>query len=157
MLKIIINFVSISAFASLVFVPVGIMNSAVGIKLCAITAGIKKHKLFIKKKKSNHDKVVLLGKNKLNTMKVLISKALIDLYISHNEFVSINNVLKEDNEMKEEIKKSWNFQGIQYINMIDISRKTYERNDIETIIDNDGILWLNEKSIGKGLDHDILQ
>ena len=72
------------------------MNSAVGIKLCGITAGIKKHKLFIKKKKSNHDKVVLLGKNKLNTMEVLISKALIDLYISHNEFVSINNVLKEN-------------------------------------------------------------
>ena len=29
----------------------------------------------------------------------------------------------------------------------------YERNDIETIIDNDGILWLNEKHIQEGLDH----
>ena len=28
--------------------------------------------------------------------------------------------------------------------MVDISRKTYERNGIETIIDNDGMLWLNE-------------
>ena len=27
--------------------------------------------------------------------------------------------------------------------MIDISRKTHERNDIETIVDIDGILWLN--------------
>ena len=28
--------------------------------------------------------------------------------------------------------------------MVDISRKTYERNGVETI-DSDGILWLNEK------------
>ena len=36
--------------------------------------------------------------------------------------------------------------------MIDICRKTYERNDMETIVDNDGILGLNEKHI-EGLDH----
>ena len=29
--------------------------------------------------------------------------------------------------------------------MVDISRETYERNGIETIADNDGISWLNEK------------
>ena len=34
-------------------------------------------------------------KNNLNTIAVLISKALIDLNISHDEFVSVNNVLKE--------------------------------------------------------------
>ena len=34
--------VSISAFASLVVVPIGITNSAVGLKICVITAGIKK-------------------------------------------------------------------------------------------------------------------
>ena len=33
---------SISAFALLVCVPVGIMSSAVGLKICEITAGIKK-------------------------------------------------------------------------------------------------------------------
>ena len=37
--------------------------------------------------------------------------------------------------------------------MTDISRKTYERNGIKTIVDNDGILWLNEKHIEEGLDH----
>ena len=30
-----------------------------------------------------------------------------------------------------------------YVNMIDISRETYERNGIEAILNNDGILWLN--------------
>ena len=35
----------------------------------------------------------MLGKHKLNTIKVLISKALIDSYISHDKFVSVDNVL----------------------------------------------------------------
>ena len=48
--------VSISAFASLGCVPVGITSSAVGIKICAITAGNKKYKSIIKKKKKKHDK-----------------------------------------------------------------------------------------------------
>ena len=48
---------------------------------------------------------MLLGKDKLNTIEVLTSKALIDSYISHDKFVSVNNVLREYNEMKEEIKK----------------------------------------------------
>ena len=42
--------VSISAFASLVCVPVGITSSAIGIKICAITAGIKKYISIIKTK-----------------------------------------------------------------------------------------------------------
>ena len=36
----------------------------------------------------------------LNTIEVLISKALIDLFISHDEFVSVNNVLREYNEVQ---------------------------------------------------------
>ena len=79
--------VSISAFASLVCVTVGIMSSAVGINICAITAGIKKYKSITKKKKKKHNKIVLLGKDKLSTIEVLIYKALIDSYISHDEFV----------------------------------------------------------------------
>ena len=39
-----------------------------------------------------HDKIVLLGKDKLNSIELLISKASIVSYSSHNEFVSVNNV-----------------------------------------------------------------
>ena len=85
---------------------VGITSSAVRILMCAIKAGIKKYKIIIKKKKMKYDKIVLLGKDKLNTIKFLISKSLIDSYISHDEFVSINNVLREYNDMNKEIKKS---------------------------------------------------
>ena len=97
--------VSISAFVPLACVPAGITSSAVGIKICAFTAGIKKYKSIIKKKKKRHDEIVLLGKEQLNTVKVLIYKALINLHISHNKFVSVNNKFTEDNKMEKEIKK----------------------------------------------------
>ena len=60
-------------------------SSAVKLKFCAMTAGIKKHKPMIKKKQKKHDKVVLLGKTELNTIEVLISRALISSCISHYE------------------------------------------------------------------------
>ena len=47
---------------------------------------------------------MLLGKDKLNSIKVLISKALIDSYITDDKFFSVNNVLRKYYEMKEEIK-----------------------------------------------------
>ena len=46
----------------------------------------------------------MLAKSKLKSIEVLISKTLIDPVISHDEFVLINNVLKEYNGMKGEIK-----------------------------------------------------
>ena len=42
---------SISAFSSLVAIPVGITSSAIGLKICTITARIKKYNSVIKKKK----------------------------------------------------------------------------------------------------------
>ena len=72
--------------------------------MCSITVGIKVYKPIIKKKK--HDKIVLLGKAKLDTIEVLISMALVDSYIIHNEFISISDALREYNEMKEEITNS---------------------------------------------------
>ena len=54
--------VSISAFASLVAIPVGITSSTLRIKICTIIAAIKKYKSVIKKKKKKkHNKIVLLG------------------------------------------------------------------------------------------------
>ena len=37
--------------------------------------------------------------------------------------------------------------------MVDISKKTYENNDIEVIVDGIGTLWLNEKHIEEKLGH----
>ena len=84
---------SISDFGSLVGIPVGITSSAIGLKICVIIAGIKKYKSIIKKKKK-HDKILSLARSILNNVEV-ISKALTDSNISHDEFVSMNNVTKE--------------------------------------------------------------
>ena len=95
--------VLIFAFPSLVCVPVGTTSSRAGMKICTITAGIKKYKSIIKKKKKKYEKIMVLGKDKLNTIEVLISNALIDSYISYDEFDSVND-LREYNEMKNGIK-----------------------------------------------------
>ena len=84
-------------------IPIGITRIAIGIKICVITAGIEKYESIIKKKKKKHNKIVLLAKSKLDSIEVLISKALIDSNISHDEFTLINNVLKEYDKMKEEV------------------------------------------------------
>ena len=78
--------VSISAFDSLVCFTVGITSSSV--EICAIVAGITRYKSIINKKKKKYNKLMLLGKDKLNTIKDLISKALINSCISHDESVS---------------------------------------------------------------------
>ena len=46
----------------------------------------------------------MLAKPKLYIIEVLISKALIESVISHGGFFLVNNVLKEYNEIKEDIK-----------------------------------------------------
>ena len=96
--------VSMPAFASLVCVPVDIMSSEVGLKTCAITAGIKKYHLDCKRKNRKNDEIVLLVKTKLHTIDILTSKPLIDSNISHDKFDSVNNLFRKYNEMNKEIK-----------------------------------------------------
>ena len=100
------GYISTSAFVSLVGISIKISSSAVGLKICAITSEIKKYKRVINKKNNKHDKIVLLAKTELNSIEVLISRALIDSYISHDEFISVNFVLKEYDDIKETIKNS---------------------------------------------------
>ena len=52
--------ISISAFASLFGVPIGIASSAIGLRICAMAAGIKNYKSIIKKKKRKHYKIVFI-------------------------------------------------------------------------------------------------
>ena len=78
----------------------GTTSNTIELKICAIAAGIKKSKSVIKKKKKKHDEIVLLVKSYLNS----IAEALINSIISHDELVLINNMLKEYDDMKEEIE-----------------------------------------------------
>ena len=82
-------------------IPIEIASFVVGLKTCTITAGTKRYKSIIKKKKKKHHKIVLLAKSYLNRIKVSISNVSIDSNISPDDFVLINNVLKEYYEMKD--------------------------------------------------------
>ena len=87
--------VSISAFASLLVIPMEIVSFAIGLKVSATPAGIKKYNSIIKKKKEKHDEIMFLTKTKLHSIKILIYKCFMGSYISQNEFVVVNNVIKE--------------------------------------------------------------
>ena len=54
--------VSVSAFASLVGILIGIASSPVGLKICVITVGIKNYRLITKEKVKKYEKIVLLTK-----------------------------------------------------------------------------------------------
>ena len=81
--------VSIILFTSAVGAPVGIA-SAIFTLIFSLTTGIVKKLLSItRNKKKKHDKILMLAKSKLNSIETLVSQALIDLEISHEEFVTI--------------------------------------------------------------------
>ena len=81
----------------------------------------------------------MLAKTKLNIPQVLVSKALIDLYINHDKFSSVKNVLTEYNKIKEKIKNAEN--AAEYTNLtLLIQAEKGIKSVVETIADNDGIL-----------------
>ena len=51
---------------------------------------------------------MLVGKAKLDTINLLISKALINSYISPDQMFSANNMFRECNKVKEEIRNPKN-------------------------------------------------
>ena len=57
-----------------------------------------------KKRKKKHNKIIVLAKNKLNTIDTLLSSALNDSEISHEEFTNIINEENIYEIIKENIK-----------------------------------------------------
>ena len=86
---------------------------------------------------------MLLVKTKSNSVEVLISKALINSYTMHDQFVSVKNVLREYNEMRNKLKilKLLSLCNTLY-KITDLSRASYVKNGVEAVVDNDDILWL---------------
>ena len=95
---------SIASYAAVVGIPVGIAGSSLTL-IFTIGTGISKSLLKVtKKRKKKHNKIIALAKSKLNTIETLLSIALIDSKISHEEF---SNIITEKNiyeNIKENIK-----------------------------------------------------
>ena len=87
--------VCIISHATVVGAPVGIASVGFTIVFALITGIIKKLLKTTISKKKKHDKILMLAKSKLNSIETLVSKALTDMEISHEEFIII---LKEKNK-----------------------------------------------------------
>ena len=89
---------SIASYTSVVGIPAGIT----GASLTLVFTGISKSLLKLtKKRKEKHNKIIVLAKNKLNTIDTLLSNALNNSKISHEGFT---NIITEKN-IYENIKK----------------------------------------------------
>ena len=99
--------VSIISFTSIVGSPGGIASASL-ILMFSLTTGIVKKLLNItKNEKKKHYKSLMLAKSKFNSIETLTSQALIDMDVSHEEFITI---LKEKDKYKrmKDILKSEN-------------------------------------------------
>ena len=95
---------SIASYASVVGIPAGITGASLTL-VFTIGTGISKSLLKLtKKRKKKHNKIIVLAKNKLNTIDTLLSSAVNDSEISHEEF---SNIITEAN-IYENIKENIN-------------------------------------------------
>ena len=66
----------------------------------------------------NHDKIFMLAKSKLNRIETLISQPLIDMEISHEEFVAILKEKDKYEKMKENLRSENEKQEIMRLSSI---------------------------------------
>ena len=96
--------VSIISFTSVVGAPVGIASASFTL-IFSLTTGILKKLLSITRNKTKkHNKIFMLAKSNLNSTETLISQALIDMEISHKEFVAIFKEKDKYEKMKENFR-----------------------------------------------------
>ena len=81
--------VCIISSASVVGAPVGIASASFTLTFSLISGITKKLLSITRKKKKKHDKILMLAKNKLDSIETLVSQALIDMEITHEEFTAI--------------------------------------------------------------------
>ena len=95
---------SIASYAAVVGIPVGIAGSSLTL-IFTIGMGINKSLLKVtKKRKNKHNKIIALAKIQLNMIDTLLSSALNDSKISHEEFTNIINEKNIYENIKENMK-----------------------------------------------------
>ena len=113
--------VSIISFTSIVGSPVGIASVSFTL-IFSLTTGIVKKLLNItRNKKKKHDKILMLAKS-INSIETLVSQALIDMEISHEEFNKITREKQKYERMKENVRNVSERQKSIKINSVN-SRK----------------------------------
>ena len=96
--------ISIISFTSVIGVPAGIASASFTLIFSLTTGIIKKLLKVTRNKKLKRNKIAMLAKSKLNSIETLMSQALIDLDINHEEFKTIVNEKEKYEQMKESIR-----------------------------------------------------
>ena len=96
--------ISIFSFTSIIGAPVGMANAILTLIFSLTTRIVKKLLNITRNKKKKHDKILMLAKSKLNSIETWISQALIDLDISHKEFIRILKEKDKYERMKENLR-----------------------------------------------------
>ena len=92
--------VSIISFVSAIGAPVGIASASLSLVFSLTTGIIQKLSNKTRNKKKKLTKIFMLPKSKLNSVESLISQALIDLKISHEELRTIANEIEMKKSMR---------------------------------------------------------
>ena len=79
--------VSIISFTSIAGAPVGIASTSLTLFFSLTTGIVKKFLNLTRNKKKKHEKILILDKSKVNSIETLVSKALIDMEISHEDLL----------------------------------------------------------------------
>ena len=96
--------VSICSFTSVVRAPVGIASASFTLIFPLTTGIVKKLLSTTRNRKKKHDKIFMLAKSKLNSIETLTSQALIDIEISHKEYIAILKEKDKYEKMKENLR-----------------------------------------------------
>ena len=97
---------SIVSHATVVGIPVGIAGASLTVIFTVTTGVFKKTLNITRKKKNKHNKIITLARNKLNIIETLISQALIDFDISHEELSKIIYEKNNYEQMKDDIRSA---------------------------------------------------
>ena len=96
---------SIASYASVVGIPAGITSASLTLVFTIGTGICKSLIKLTKKRKKKHNKIIVLAKNKLNMIDTLLSSALNDSEISHEEFTNIINEANIYENLEENIRE----------------------------------------------------
>ena len=96
--------ISIISFINVTGIPAGVISATLTLVFSLTTGIIKKVLKETRKKKKKLIKIIMLAKSKLNSIETLMSQALIDLDISHEEFKTIVDEKGKYDQRKESIR-----------------------------------------------------
>ena len=116
--------VCIISSASIVGAPVGIASAGLTLIFFLTTGIIKKLLRITRNKNKKHDKILILAISKLEGTETLISPALIDMDISHEEFNAIIREKQKYEWMKENLRNTSEKQENMRLNSVNLRKIT---------------------------------